>query len=140
MGKINQSRVLLGGIVAGIAINVLEYLVHDVILKAQHAETMKTLGKTMPEGGSTIAVWFVYGFAWGIAAVWLYAAIRPRFGPGAKTAVIAAFASWFFGPFLSGIAMWNMTILPLSPLEMVLELVAFVVAVLAGASLYKEAA
>ena len=31
----------------------------------------------------------------GISILWLYAAIRPRYGPGAKTATIAAFASWF---------------------------------------------
>lgn len=139
MGKINHSRVILGGIVAGILINILEYLVHDVILKAQHVETLKALGKTMPEGGSAIAVWFLYGFLWAFVAIWLYAAIRPRFGPGPKTAVCAAFTAWFFGTFLSGIAMWNMTILPFSPLELALELVAFIIAVLGGAALYKEA-
>lgn len=31
----------------------------------------------------------------GISIIWLYAAIRPRYGAGAKTAVIAAFAWWF---------------------------------------------
>ena len=36
--------------------------------------------------------------------------------------------------------MWNMTLMPLSPLEMALELVASIIAVLAGAALYKEAA
>jgi hypothetical protein len=139
MGKINQGRVLLGGIVAGIVINILAPVVHDVFLKAEHAAAMQALNKTMPEGGSVMAVWIIYGFVWGIAAVWLYAAIRPRFGPGAKTAVIAAATTWFFGAFLSGIAMWNLTIFPLSPLEMVLELVASILAVLAGAAIYKEA-
>ena len=72
-------------------------------------------------------------------AVWLYAAIRPRFGPGAKTATCAAAATWFFGSFLSGIAMWNLTILPLSVKEMALSLIASILAVLAGAAVYKEA-
>ena len=139
MGKINHARVILGGIVAGIVINILMPLVHDVLLKAEHAATMQALNKSMPEGGSTIAVWVVYGFVWGIAAVWLYAAIRPRFGPGAKTATCAAAATWFFGPFLCGIAMWNLTILPLSVKEMALSLIASILAVLAGAAVYKEA-
>ena len=140
MGKINSGRVLLGGIVAGIVINVLEYLVHDVILKAEHAEGMKALGKTMPEGGSTIAVWTVYGLVWAIVAVWLYAAIRPRFGPGAKTAIIAGITVWFFDSLLPGIAMWNMTLMPFSTVQHVLELVVQVIAVIAGAAVYKEAA
>lgn len=139
MGKINQGRVILGGIVAGIVINILMPLVHDVFLKAEHAATMQALNKTMPEGGSTIAVWVIYGFVWGIAAVWLYAAIRPRFGPGAKTAICAAVATWFFGSFLCGIAMWNLTILPFSVMETVLSLIASILAVLAGAAVYKEA-
>jgi hypothetical protein len=139
MGKINYGRVILGGIVAGIVINVLEYLVHEVLLKAQHVEEMKALGKTMPEGGSTIAVWIVYGFAWAIAAVWLYAAIRPRFGPGAKTALCAGLAVWFFDSLLPGIAMWNMTLMPLSPGQNFAELVVQVLAVIAGAAVYKEA-
>jgi hypothetical protein len=139
MGKINYGRVILGGIVAGIVINVLEYLVHEVLLKARHVEEMKALGKTMPEGGSTIAVWIVYGFAWAIAAVWLYAAIRPRFGPGAKTALCAGLAVWFFDSLLPGIAMWNMTLMPLSPGQNFAELVVQVLAVIAGAAVYKEA-
>ena len=35
MGKINLSRVILGGIVAGIVINVSEWLLHDVVMKEQ---------------------------------------------------------------------------------------------------------
>jgi len=31
----------------------------------------------------------------GIAVVWLYAAIRPRFGPGPRTAILAGLAVWF---------------------------------------------
>jgi len=101
-------------------------------------EEMKALGKTMPEGGSTIAVWMVYGFAWAIAAVWLYAAIRPRFGPGAKTALCAGLAVWFFHSLLPGIAMWNMTVMPFSTGQQFAELVVQVLAVIAGAAVYKE--
>src|SRR4030095_135835 len=130
---------MLGGIVAGIVINILMPLVHDVLLKAEHVATMQALNKTMPEGGSTIAVWVVYGFVWGIAAVWLYAAIRPRFGPGARTAPCAAAATWFFGSFLCGIAMWNLTILPLSVKEMALSLIASILAVLAAGGGHDDA-
>lgn len=33
-------------------------------------------------------------FILGILTVWAYAAIRPRFGPGPRTALTAAFAIW----------------------------------------------
>ncbi|HEY2797030.1 MAG TPA: hypothetical protein VGK26_04010 [Thermoanaerobaculia bacterium] len=139
MGKINHARVILGGIVAGIVINILAPLMHDVLLKKEHEAAMAALNRTMPTGGSTMAVWILYGFVWGIAAIWLYAAIRPRFGPGAKTAVFAASTAWLFTSFLSGIMMWNLGLMPLSPYEMVLELIASILAVLAGAAVYKEA-
>lgn len=138
MGKVNASRVVLGGIVAGLIVNVSEYLLHDVVLKAQHEEAMKSLGKSMPAGGSVLTVWILYGFAWAIAAVWLYAAIRPRYGAGPGTAARAALAVWFFAALLPAITMWNLALMPLSPLELGWDLVTNIVAVLAGAALYKE--
>ncbi|MGI8620029.1 MAG: hypothetical protein ACR2L6_13215, partial [Gemmatimonadaceae bacterium] len=43
-----------------------------------------------------MAVFVVIDILLGILAVWLYAAIRPRFGPGWQTAAIAAAYMWFF--------------------------------------------
>ena len=37
---------------------------------------------------------FAVNLAGGVWAMWLHAAIRPRYGPGAKTAVIAGLAWW----------------------------------------------
>lgn len=37
------------------------------------------LGKTMPESGGTVMIWILWGFLLGIVAVWLYAAVRPRY-------------------------------------------------------------
>jgi hypothetical protein len=139
MGKINLSRVILGGILAGIIVNISQFTLHNVVLKAEHEETFKALGKTMPAGGSTTAVWVLWGFAWAIVAVWVYAAIRPRFGAGAGTAARAAVAIWFFSCLLAAVTMWNLGLFPLSPVELVWNLVQDVVAVIAGAWLYKEA-
>ena len=139
MGKINLPRVFLGGILAGIVVNVSEFLLHDVVMKAQEAELMKALGKPMPQGGGVILVWLLWGFAWGIVAVWLYAAIRPRYGPGPGTAARAGIAAWFFCCLLSTVAMTNMGIFPFSGLELGWNFVQDVVAVVAGAWLYKEA-
>ena len=45
------------------------------------------LGKQM--GGGALASFTVWGFLVGIFAVWLYAAIRPRFGALRATALCA---------------------------------------------------
>ena len=75
----------------------------------------------------------------GISILWLYAAIRPHYRPGAKTAVIAAFAWWFIASL--GDATWcsfgffpPSTVIPL----MIGTLPALILATLAGAKFYKE--
>ena len=139
MPKINLSRVILGGLLAGIVVNISEGLLHAVVMKAQDAELMKSLGRPMPEGGGVMVVWFLWGFAWGIVAVWLYAAVRPRFGPGPGTAAKVGVAAWFFCCLLSMVAMVNMGLFPFNGLELVWTLVQDVVAVIVGAWVYKEA-
>jgi hypothetical protein len=54
------------------------------------------------------------------------------------TAIRAALVAWFFGTALTSVAMWNMTLMPLSVTELVGELVAAILALLAGAAVYKE--
>jgi hypothetical protein len=39
--------------------------------------------------------WITTDFLLGLVVVWLYAAMRPRFGPGPRTAMVAAAAVWF---------------------------------------------
>src|SRR5580704_5472242 len=96
MGKINVGRLILGGIVAGIAIDLLDYLVDGIWLAPRWANDMALLGKT--EFSQVQLIWFnVIGLLTGIAAIWIYAAIRPRFGAGIKTAIIAGVAVWIIG-------------------------------------------
>src|SRR6266566_3820206 len=83
MGKINLGSVVLGGLVAGVVLNIVDYLVFAVVLK-------------LPVTSGQL-IWFVIlDFVYGIGLVWVYAAVRPRFNPGPRTAVIAGVAVWFF--------------------------------------------
>ena len=140
MGKVNLSRVILGGVLAGVIINFSEFLLNEKVMKTQWEEAMKALGKSMPTSGSAMMVWIVWGFVVGIAAVWLYAAIRPRYGAGPATAVRAGLAVWFFTCLLTSIAMQNLGLFPMSMLMLVWVLVESIVATVAGAWLYKESA
>ena len=95
MSQINMGRVALGGLLAGLIINIGEFVLNEPILGAQWASAMEEMGHSAP-GGSAIAIFVVGGFILGIAMIWLYAAIRPRLGAGPKTAACAGSLVWFF--------------------------------------------
>lgn len=138
MGGVNLSRVILGGIVAGIVLNVSEWLLHDVVMKDQFRAALQALGKTPSETPTTVIWWVIWSFILGITAVWLYAAIRPRYGAGAGTAVRAGIAVWVLSCVLMTIALTNLDLFPFMPLAVIWPLVGDVVATVAGAWLYKE--
>jgi hypothetical protein len=93
MGSINMGRVVIGGLVAGLLINISEFLLNAVVLANDMTAAMAALNR--PAIDSSMIVWFVIlGFGIGIMAVWVYAAIRPRFGPGVQTAICASLVIW----------------------------------------------
>jgi hypothetical protein len=94
MGKINWARILLGGVLAGLIINLFEFVANGVILARDWEAMMKALGRTNFPSSNAAIIFLIWGFLSGIAAIWLYAAVRPRFGPGVKTAVLTGFAFW----------------------------------------------
>jgi hypothetical protein len=97
---INTGRVVAGGLVAGLVMNVSGFLVQGMLLGKRMEEEMVAVaptlqGKGMDAGSMTGRV--LTQFAVGVLLVWLYAAMRPRFGAGPKTAMYAAFVIWLCG-------------------------------------------
>ena len=138
MGRINFGRVIMGGLFAGILINISEFVLNSVVLKADMETGMKALGKTVPQAGGTIAVWTILGFAVGIVAVWLYAAIRPRYGPGVATAVRAGICVWFLENVVCTVVIVNLGIFPFNAVPVVWTLVEAILATVLGAWVYRE--
>jgi hypothetical protein len=140
MGKISWKGVILGGLLAGVVLNVFDWAVYGMWLKNDFAAAMQALGKgAMPD---SLIGWFVFlDFVYGIALLWVYAAIRPRFGAGVKTAVIAGFVVWLFIAFLHGLGEAPMGLLPqrLYVLPTIIALFQIPIATAVGAYLYKEA-
>jgi hypothetical protein len=140
MGKINLGRVILGGIVAGIVADVLGFLVDGLLLAPQWNYGMKALGHT-DISSNQIICFNLLGIAGGIALIWIYAAIRPRFGAGVKTAVCAGVAYWVVGVLLPNLSfMWVTHLFSrhLTAYTTAGALVEIVIAAIAGAALYKE--
>ena len=138
--NINLGRVLLGGIVAGIILNIGEVLLNDMVLGTQMKAFFAAHNFTDP--GPSLMIVAVGGtLVLGIVIVLGYAAIRPRFGAGPKTAIIAALFAWFGIYVYSGIINGILFGIPMSTILMVIGwgLVEYVLATLAGAALYKEA-
>jgi len=141
MGKINLGRVVMGGLVAGLIINIAE-MTSQIVFADWYAEFYESLN--LPEmGGGDMAALVIGGFVIGIIITWTYAAMRPRFGPGPKTAILAGLVIWLVGwawqmvvdtatgLYTPTLWMWIMGLL--------WTFVELELAALAGASLYKEA-
>jgi hypothetical protein len=94
MGNLNFGRVILGGLVNGLVINIGEFVLNEVVFKQQMEEMAKKLNVGMP-GGSFIAIAVLITFILGIVIVLTYALIRPRLGAGPKTAIVAGLICWF---------------------------------------------
>jgi hypothetical protein len=136
MSKINWSRVVVGGIVAAILVNVLQAPL-DLLMRADWQEAMK--GMKQP-GPSVLVAHLLWSFVIGIATIWLYAAIRPRYGPGWVTALRAGFAVWLFVHATFAFAAGSMELLPtkLMLLSALFSLPATFAATLVGARIYRE--
>jgi hypothetical protein len=141
MGKINMMKVLVGGLIAGVVLNVVDFVLFGMVLKAQMAAAMQALGR--PAMTNAQVPWFVFlDFIAGVFLVWLYAAIRPRFGAGPGTAVKDGIAGWFAAGLLPTLFMWPMALMPqnLAIITTLVALVEWPLACVIGAKFYMEGA
>jgi len=140
MGKICWGRVFLGGLLAGVVANVLGVAAAYLFLESHYRAALEELGRPLQVTTGLAVFWIVFYFVAGILAVWLYAAIRPRYGPGPKTAVGAGVAFWLISYLLpaAGLASFGLFPLRLLTIDAVTYLVVMVVATLVGAWTYKE--
>ena len=137
MGKINVGKLLAGGVAAGIVMNVFDYVINEVIMKSDYMAVFQA--RSIDPTLISIPTMVVLDFAMALLLVFTYAAIRTRFGPGPKTAVVAGLmvalicnvlAAYFAGQGFFPWAVWAKA--------SVFATANFVVAALVGGALYSE--
>jgi len=139
MGRINVKGVIIGGLVAGVVLNIFDYVLFGVVLKNDMAAAMQALNQ--PAMSDSVIPWFVFlDFLFGIFLVWLYAAVRPRYGAGPATAVKAGLIAWIAFNVFHALFEWPGGMMPHNMMVTV-TLVALVkqpLAAVVGAKLYTE--
>jgi hypothetical protein len=140
MSQINLVGVLKGGLVAGLIMNVSEFLLNVPIAGAQMNQEFAARNLP-PVAGGQVGQFVAITFVTGIVTVWLYAAIRPRFGPGPTTAICAGLLVWAlsylrFAITFGILGIHSMGVIVLAIVWSALEMI---IASAVGAYLYTEA-
>lgn len=139
IANINFGRLILGGLVSGLVLNIGEFLLNEVIFVKQMEEMVARLHIQRP-GITFITTATAMTFILGIVIVLTYALIRTQFGPGPKTAVVSGFICWFCVYLYAGTL--NGVLFGVAPnllaIGLIWGLCEYLLAALAGAWFYKE--
>lgn len=138
---INTGRLIVSGLVSGVVGNVIDGVANSTVMAPEMQDLTKRFGMdpAMAQSFAAAVPWIVVDFIFGFVMIFTYVAIRPRFGAGPKTAMIAAFL-----PFLAtsavvyGFTSMGMMSMPAFWTGTFEALVSTQIAALAGAALYKE--
>lgn len=144
MGKMKRLRVYLGGLAAGVFIFCANYMLHGLILANDWHAAMTALGRTSTSSNmaSSMILFLLQSLVAGIACAWVYAAVRPRFGPGPGTALRSALWVWIMISLSPGLINAAFGLFPsrLVIVPLVGDLVIVVIASQIAGAIYQEAA
>lgn len=141
---INTSKVVTGGLAAGVVMAILDFVLNVFLfgdrMKLEMNAFKTGLGDIMSEpSGSTMIGYIVMDLVIGMLLAYTYAAMRPRFGAGAKTSIIVALVFWVFALILmSGYLMMGAMSNGLWWSVSIGYLVALVIASLVAGAMYSE--
>src|SRR5215207_8344013 len=103
---INTKKVVIAGLAAGVVLNICDYVLNGMLFADRMTTDMNAfkpgLGDAMAQMDTNTIVGFVImDLVIGMLLAYTYAAMRPRFGAGAKTAIITALIFWIFGSIIT---------------------------------------
>ncbi|MBL0170427.1 MAG: hypothetical protein IPP90_06765 [Gemmatimonadaceae bacterium] len=139
---INTGKVFIGGLAAGVVLNICDFLSNTYIMADRFKTDLDALNPALMTNimaPSNTVSFVVLDFVYGLLTVFTYAAIRPRFGAGAGTAVKAGLMMWAIGGitwyFTVVMGLFSMNFFVMSAM---VSLVTMLAASYVGAMLYKE--
>ena len=143
MAQINWGRLFISSLVAAIIMFATDGFIHGTIAQADWLALYDAMRATKPEEhGANMAYFAIFELGRGFTAMMLYVLMRAFFGAGPKTAVLAGIVGWIAFS-LTG----PVQFIPLGFFSNALwlkvgavHLVTSIVATIAGAALYKDAA
>jgi hypothetical protein len=141
MAEINYGRVVLGGLAGGVVANIGDVIVNNTIMADDMARMAQrlNLNQALMASPAVGITWVVVDFVYVTLIVWTYAAIRPRFGPGPRTALKAGMVLWAaVGVVLFGFQSMGIFTPDSFVKSAVLSLATTILASLAGGWTYKE--
>src|SRR5215813_3328677 len=96
MTRINVLRVIIGGIAAGIVINGIDFVSNQYLLRDAWERVVQghNIDLAIMGGTASFVTYIVADVAIGLLIAFVYAAIRPRFGPGGATAILSGTLIW----------------------------------------------
>ena len=139
MTKLNWNRIVLGGLAAGVALVLMDMITMGGIFNAQISAAMASIGLNWEDGGpADLAFMIAFNLIVSFFAVWLYAHLKTRYGPGPRTALIVGLVVWVSGYVQEGLTL--RMIFPTSVVGIVLMvgLVEALVVSQIGAYLYRD--
>jgi hypothetical protein len=137
----NTGKVMTGGLLAGVVMNVLDMTWNFTVLSSDMKAMVDQLrlDPAVLTDPSYAIPWIVVDFVLGLVIVWNYAAMRPRLGPGPKTAILAGLVPYVaVTAVLCGFATLGVFSGAMIVRGSVFALISIVVGSLAGAWAYKE--
>jgi hypothetical protein len=140
--KINISHLILGGVVAGVILNVITGLANACVLNGDFQNWANGMGNHLhpPAQSVQMCFWVLMCLIDGMVGVWIYVGMRPRLGAGPKTALLAGILVWIVARLCVALDMFALGVFPWPFLagQTILGLIAILPGVMVGAWLYQE--
>lgn len=111
MQPINTRRWIISGLAAGILIWILEGLASQLYYADMQA-ALAAHGLSMDMSFGVMAITVLVSLLYGWTMAFLYAAVRPRFGPGPRTAIVVGLTVWVAGYVVSLLGLHMMGLFP----------------------------
>ena len=138
----NASRIMLGGLLAGLVLNVGEAALHGGVLAGPTSTAMAALGRNDASSAAGLTALIGITFIQGVLGVWLYAMLSQQGLARVPAAMSAGLTVWVLSAVYAGIYLGagfpNLLPAMLVWLPVIWDLVEFPLAIFLGALVYRE--